>query len=47
MVGPVVIVSEVIASISNGMLLPVVLGPLVRAYQAYDAPDAPPTAVRA
>ena len=34
------IVSEVIASISNGMLLPVVLGPLVRAYQAYDAPDA-------
>lgn len=35
------IVSEVIASISNGMLLPVVLGPLVRAYQAYDAPDAP------
>ncbi|MGZ3279439.1 MAG: HRDC domain-containing protein [Caulobacteraceae bacterium] len=38
------IVSEVIASISNGMLLPVVLGPLVRAYQAYDAPDAPPQA---
>jgi hypothetical protein len=36
------IVSEVIASISNGMLLPVVLGPLVRAYQAYDAPDASP-----
>jgi MFS family permease len=36
------IVSEVIASISNGMLLPVVLGPLVRAYQAYDAPDTPP-----
>jgi hypothetical protein len=35
------IVSEVIASISNGMLLPVVLGPLVRAYQAYDAPDGP------
>jgi hypothetical protein len=35
------IVSEVIASISNGMLLPVVLGPLVRAYQAYDAPDSP------
>lgn len=35
------IVSEVIASISNGMLLPVVLGPLVRAYQAYDAPDTP------
>ena len=33
------IISEVIASISNGMLLPVVLGPLVRAYQAYDAPD--------
>ena len=39
------IVSEVIASISNGMLLPVVLGPLVRAYQAYDAPDAPPASV--
>jgi hypothetical protein len=35
------IVTEVIASISNGMLLPVVLGPLVRAYQAYDAPDSP------
>jgi hypothetical protein len=41
------IVSEVIASISNGMLLPVVLGPLVRAYQAYDAPDAPPQAAPA
>jgi hypothetical protein len=41
------IVSEVIASISNGMLLPVVLGPLVRAYQAYDAPDAPPEAAPA
>jgi hypothetical protein len=41
------IVSEVIASISNGMLLPVVLGPLVRAYQAYDAPDSPPATVRA
>jgi len=41
------IFSEVIASISNGMLLPVVLGPLVRAYQAYDAPDAPPEAAPA
>jgi len=41
------IVSEVIASISNGMLLPVVLGPLVRAYQAYDAPDTPTQAAPA
>lgn len=39
------IVSEVIASISNGMLLPVVLGPLVRAYLAYDAPDSPAATV--
>ncbi len=30
-------ISEIIASICNGVLLPVVLGPLVRAYQAYDA----------
>ena len=39
-----IIVGQVIASISMGALLPIILGPLVRAYQAYDAPDAPPAA---
>jgi hypothetical protein len=35
------IVSEAVSAVSYGVLLPVVLGPLVRAYQAYDAPDTP------
>jgi hypothetical protein len=39
-----IIIGQVIASISMGALLPVILGPLVRAYQAYDAPDAQPAA---
>jgi hypothetical protein len=41
------VISEIISTISYGVLLPVVLGPLVRAYQAYDAPDAPAETVPA
>jgi hypothetical protein len=38
---PAVIFSELITAVLVAMVLPVVFGPLVRAYQAYDAPDAP------
>ena len=44
---PTLVISEIIASAATGFLLPVVLGPLVRAYQAYDAPDPVPTPVHA
>jgi len=37
--GPAVVFGEVVTAICVGLLLPVLLGPLVRAYQAYDAPD--------
>jgi hypothetical protein len=37
--GPAVIFGEVVTAICIALLLPVVAGPLVRAYQAYDAPD--------
>jgi hypothetical protein len=37
--GPAVVFGEVVTAICIGLLLPVLLGPLVRAYQAYDAPD--------
>jgi uncharacterized membrane protein YeaQ/YmgE (transglycosylase-associated protein family) len=42
-VGPAVLFGEIVTAISIALLLPVVAGPLVRAYQAYDAPDPPPT----
>jgi len=34
-----VVFGEVVTAVCIGLLLPVLLGPLVRAYQAYDAPD--------
>ena len=37
--GPAVVFGEVVTAVCIGLLLPVLLGPLVRAYQAYDAPD--------
>jgi hypothetical protein len=40
--GPAVVFGEVVTAVCIGLLLPVVLGPLVRAYQAYDAPDPVP-----
>ncbi|HUO20925.1 MAG TPA: hypothetical protein VMU59_00225 [Caulobacteraceae bacterium] len=39
---PAVVFGEIVAAICIGLLLPVVAGPLVRAYQAYDAPDPAP-----
>ena len=36
---PAIVFGEVVTAVCIGLLLPVVLGPLVRAYQAYDAPD--------
>jgi hypothetical protein len=44
-VGPAVLFGEIITAICIGLLLPVLLGPLVRAYQAYDAPDPLPARV--
>ena len=44
---PTLVISEIIASAATGFLLPVVLGPLVRAYQAYDAPDPVPAPAHA
>jgi hypothetical protein len=41
-VGPALVFGEIVTAICIALLLPVLLGPLVRAYQAYDAPD--PTA---
>jgi hypothetical protein len=45
--GPAVVFGEVVTAVCIGLLLPVVLGPLVRAYQAYDAPDPVALAVEA
>jgi hypothetical protein len=36
---PAVVFGEIVTATCIGILLPVLLGPLVRAYQAYDAPD--------
>ena len=46
---PAIVFGEIVTAVCIGLLLPVVLGPLVRAYQAYDAPDpiAPAAAVKA
>lgn len=41
LITPAAIFSELIAAVMVAMLLPVLFGPLVRAYQAYDAPDGP------
>jgi hypothetical protein len=43
LIKPAAIFGELITALMVAMLLPVVFGPLVRAYQAYDAPDAPAT----
>jgi hypothetical protein len=44
LVQPAAIFGELITALMVAVLLPVLGGPLVRAYQAYDAPDAPPDA---
>jgi hypothetical protein len=44
---PAVVFGEIVTAISVALLLPVVLGPLVRAYQAYDAPDIIPAEAQA
>jgi hypothetical protein len=41
LIKPAAIFAELITATMVAMLLPVIFGPLVRAYQAYDAPDAP------
>jgi hypothetical protein len=41
LIKPAAIFGELITALMVAMLLPVLFGPLVRAYQAYDAPDAP------
>ena len=43
-VGPALVFGEVVTAICIALLLPVLLGPLVRAYRAYDAPDPIPAA---
>jgi hypothetical protein len=42
LIKPAAIFFELITAMMVAMVLPVVIGPLVRAYQAYDEPDAPP-----
>jgi hypothetical protein len=44
---PAVIFSQIVAAIAVALALPIVFGPLVRAYQAYDAPDAKPAPIQA
>ncbi len=41
LIKPAAIFAELISALMVAMLLPVVFAPLVRAYQAYDAPDSP------
>ncbi len=47
LIKPAAIFGELITAMMVAVLLPVACGPLVRAYQAYDAPDTPPVTVPA
>lgn len=44
LIKPAAIFAELLTALMVAMALPVIFGPLVRAYQAYDAPDAPQAA---
>jgi hypothetical protein len=44
LIKPAAIFAELLTAFMVAMALPVIFAPLVRAYQAYDAPDAPPAA---
>lgn len=44
LIKPAAIFAELLTATMVAMLLPVIFGPLVRAYQAYDEPDASPSA---